>query len=567
MLDRTDSYCERCGTRYAFGANAPRTPVAEGRASPGKGAQELRADRRAVDERRDGPGAPRRRARRHDADDRGVPPHLQLLHDVPSVRLRQMLERPPGRVPDLRSRAGVRAGCARGSPDRSNSGGAQRQRLGAVPRDPRRQRRALRGRSARPVGVARSDLEAVASGPGDGGNARKAHDQPVRRPEDQDAWSVWPIADEIAPEMTLTPGEMELVEAQLAHDGPIEAAAVAEEVQLAPEVPIEAAAVAEEVQLAPEVREPTPTGRWTKRPTDRRRAADRGGRRGRSGAARAGPIEPAAVIERPSGRGSSGSAEIDARPTWRRRISADAGQPATPAAVDGLALATGPEATAPERSAVPVADSEARRSRRRPARATPMAAPARQAARRHTARSPLRDRVTGRPRGEPAATVAPRDRVVGAPDLDHDWSPTRAVSAGAAAEVGCRPQSSPSRSPCRAAADADCGRRRPSRGDAPSRAADPEPPRCREQPVPASRSSSWSRRAAPSCRRRNPPTRPASPTQPESMPTRSAATSRRPPRALPRTGQAPRPRSRPPQPLFDPTRPSTLPSRSPARSL
>ena len=38
---------------------------------------------------------------------------------------------------------------------------------------------------------------------------------PVTKPTDQQAWSLWPIADEIAPEMTLTPEEMELVEARL----------------------------------------------------------------------------------------------------------------------------------------------------------------------------------------------------------------------------------------------------------------------------------------------------------------------------------------------------------------
>jgi hypothetical protein len=94
------------------------------------------------------------------------------------------------------------------------------------------------------------DLQAMASGPGDGGKATKAHDQPARRQEDLDAWSAWPIADEIAPEMTLTPGEMVLVEAQLAHDEPIETAATAQEVELAHDEPIETAATAQETQLA-----------------------------------------------------------------------------------------------------------------------------------------------------------------------------------------------------------------------------------------------------------------------------------------------------------------------------
>jgi ribosomal protein L40E len=45
-----------------------------------------------------------------------------------------------------------------------------------------------------------------------------SHERLVRPSEDREAWNVWPIADEIAPEMTLTPAEMVIIEAQLAQE-------------------------------------------------------------------------------------------------------------------------------------------------------------------------------------------------------------------------------------------------------------------------------------------------------------------------------------------------------------
>ncbi len=161
----------------------------------------------------------------------------------------------------------------------------------------------------------------MASGPGDGGKARKAHDQPVRTQEDLDAWSVWPIADEIAPEMTLTPGEMVLVEAQLANDEAIEAAAVAQEAPLAHDEPIEAAAVAKQAQLAhDEAIEAAAVAQETVSPE-------------------ASPVVP--------------ETEVWAMPGDLAGIAAYAGEPSIPTAVDGLAPTSGPETTAPERYVIP----------------------------------------------------------------------------------------------------------------------------------------------------------------------------------------------------------------------
>jgi hypothetical protein len=55
--------------------------------------------------------------------------------------------------------------------------------------------------------------------------ASRGNHRPYHKPVDPQAASLWPLADEIAPEMTLTPEELELVEFRLAHEGPDEMAA------------------------------------------------------------------------------------------------------------------------------------------------------------------------------------------------------------------------------------------------------------------------------------------------------------------------------------------------------
>jgi ribosomal protein L40E len=72
------------------------------------------------------------------------------------------------------------------------------------------------------------------------GNGKYGHDEPTGEPGEQPAWSLWPTPDQIAPEMTLTPEELALVQARLAAEEAVkDAPAVAGPIerQTLPEVP------------------------------------------------------------------------------------------------------------------------------------------------------------------------------------------------------------------------------------------------------------------------------------------------------------------------------------------
>ena len=98
----TESFCERCGTRYTFESAAPEA-AAQGREGGVARAEELRPVRRHLDGRGDGRGAERDRARGHHLPARRLPQDLQLLHAVPAVHLPELLERSRGALPDLRA--------------------------------------------------------------------------------------------------------------------------------------------------------------------------------------------------------------------------------------------------------------------------------------------------------------------------------------------------------------------------------------------------------------------------------------------------------------------------------
>ena len=69
----------------------------------GEGSEELRHERRDVARRGDGRRPERRRARAHRPPARRLPRDVQLLHDVPPVHVRQLLERRRGPLPDVRA--------------------------------------------------------------------------------------------------------------------------------------------------------------------------------------------------------------------------------------------------------------------------------------------------------------------------------------------------------------------------------------------------------------------------------------------------------------------------------
>ena len=226
MLDRTDSYCERCGTRYAFRANAPRALSLKGAKVLAKGLRNfVLTDGLSMN------------------DSIALARHDDEREDT--TRMTEAFHRTFNFCMTCRQYAcdkcwnAHQGACLTCAPERESGPVAPEEHL--IIRTPVARSDsdwALfpvildgKGEPAADLPLASSawpaqDFQAMASGASSGGNAKKAHDQPVRTQEDQEAWSVWPIADEIAPEMTLTPGEMVLVEAQLAQAEPIEDATV-----------------------------------------------------------------------------------------------------------------------------------------------------------------------------------------------------------------------------------------------------------------------------------------------------------------------------------------------------
>ena len=96
----TESFCERCGTRYTFEIRASaRAP--QGRQGPLARPQELRHVGRQFDRRGDGRGPQRHRPRADRPPARCLPQDVQLLHVVPAVHLPELLERSRGTLPVL----------------------------------------------------------------------------------------------------------------------------------------------------------------------------------------------------------------------------------------------------------------------------------------------------------------------------------------------------------------------------------------------------------------------------------------------------------------------------------
>jgi hypothetical protein len=136
-----------------------------------------------------------------------------------------------------------------------------------------------------------ADLLEVAAAAAASSNANNGHG-PAQRQVDQQAANLWPIADQIAPEMALTPGELTIIQAQLAQAEPVESTplAVAGETkpealapaQVAPETDVEPKGPAQDLQLAlvapqddaaPPLLAHTPTW-WNRRPADDDTAAE-----------------------------------------------------------------------------------------------------------------------------------------------------------------------------------------------------------------------------------------------------------------------------------------------------
>ena len=98
----TESFCERCGTRYTFESAAPRV-AAHGRQGPVARASRTSSCPTTRRWTRRWPRPAARRTASHRPAAGRVPQDLQLLHVVPPVHLRQLLERGRGALPVVRA--------------------------------------------------------------------------------------------------------------------------------------------------------------------------------------------------------------------------------------------------------------------------------------------------------------------------------------------------------------------------------------------------------------------------------------------------------------------------------
>ena len=227
MLNNTDSFCERCGTRYPFHANASRTLSLKGARVLAKGLKNfVLTDGQSLNDSM----TLAREADEHEITTRMTEAFHRTFNFCMTCRqyaCDKCWNPQQGACLTCAPEAGlgpvepedhliVRTPVARGDndwalfPDILGSAGEP-----AAEAPP-----AL---SAWPV----QDLRVSAREAGS--DSAGSHEPLVRQSDDREAWSVWPIADEIAPEMTLTPAEMVLIEAQLAQEEAVEGSSAAHE--------------------------------------------------------------------------------------------------------------------------------------------------------------------------------------------------------------------------------------------------------------------------------------------------------------------------------------------------
>ena len=240
MPDETDSYCERCGTRYVFRANAAKTLSLSGARVLAKGLKNfVLTDGQSISDSMT--------LARHDNEHEDATRATEAFHRTFNfcMTCRQYAcsscwnERQgacltcapePGFEPVApEDHLIVRTPVARGDNDWALfpdilgvDGGA---RVNPSP----------------PLGAWPSqDLQIHSPAVIADGNGKYGHDKLLGEPGEQPAWSLWPTPDQIAPEMTLTAEELALVQAQLATEEPVkDAPAVAGPIerQTLPEVP------------------------------------------------------------------------------------------------------------------------------------------------------------------------------------------------------------------------------------------------------------------------------------------------------------------------------------------
>jgi hypothetical protein len=120
---------------------------------------------------------------------------------------------------------------------------------------------------AAPLAWPAVDLQEAAAAAAAGSNGKNG-DGPARRQVDPEAANLWPIADQIAPEMALTAEELSIIQAQLSQAAPVAREPLVIQREAAPQA--EAAPSAEaapQAEAAPPLLEHTPTW-WNRRPAD-----------------------------------------------------------------------------------------------------------------------------------------------------------------------------------------------------------------------------------------------------------------------------------------------------------
>jgi hypothetical protein len=246
MSDLTDSFCERCGTRYAFVADAPKGLSLKGARVLAKGLKNfVLTDGQSISDAID----MARRDDNHEASTRVAEAFHRTFNfcmtcrqyacdrcwneaagaclscspapvvETHAAEVRSPAPRPAvaEELPTLQGSTATQEGEWSLFPDAEASAPAADSVAPASFDEPIA---ISEGRPERPpqtvapvawpaVDLAEGQPDAAAHSNGKNGHHSN------RKPADPEAASLWPMADEIAPEMTLTPEEMELIETQL----------------------------------------------------------------------------------------------------------------------------------------------------------------------------------------------------------------------------------------------------------------------------------------------------------------------------------------------------------------
>jgi hypothetical protein len=316
MPDLTDSFCERCGTRYAFGADAPKGPSLKGARVLAKGLRNfVLTDGQSLSDSLEA-------ARLDDSHESStriteafhrtfnfcmqcrqyacehcwnaeagaclscVPLAESELPSMPAPTTSIFAARPPAQAappvvrttpekppaaaewslftdaskpeptPLWAAREAPETPGVPASPDLASPGPAFFE-WGAEPKlEP-----------AAPLAWPAVDLQEAAAAAAASSNGKNG-DGLAHRQVDPEAASLWPIADQIAPEMTLTAEELSIVQTQVSQTAPVAREPLDNRPGAAPQVEAApSAAAAPQVEAAPPLIEHTPTW-WSRRPAD-----------------------------------------------------------------------------------------------------------------------------------------------------------------------------------------------------------------------------------------------------------------------------------------------------------